>query len=55
MEFIGFLSQNMLFRHENVQMELRTTSAKLEGRFSVFILITVNVWFMADVCQRVNV
>ena len=37
MEFIGFLSQNMLLRHENVQIEVCCSW------FPVFILITVTI------------
>ena len=45
MEFIGFLSQNMLLRHENVQLEVQ-----LPQSWRI-----VNILTIADACQRVDV
>ena len=44
MEFIGFLSQNMLLRHENVHLEVQ-----LPQNWRI-----VNILTIADVCQRVD-
>ena len=43
MEFIGFLSQNMMLRHENVQLEVQ-----LPQNWRIANILTI-----ADVCQRV--
>ena len=45
MKFIGFLSQNMLLRHENVQLDVQ-----LPQNYRI-----VNIPTIADVCQRVDV
>ena len=45
MECIGFLLQNLLLRHENVQLEVQ-----LPQNWRIFNILTV-----ADVCQRVDV
>ena len=45
MEFIGFLSQNMLSRHENVQLEVQ-----LAHNWRIVNILTID-----DVCQRVDV
>ena len=45
MEFIGFLSQNMLLRHKNVQLEV-----KLAQSWRI-----ANILTRADVCQRVDI
>ena len=45
MEFISFLSQNMLSRHENVQLEVQ-----LPQNWRI-----VNILTIADVCHRVDV
>ena len=45
MEFIGFLSQNMLLRHANVQLEVQLP---LNWRI-------VNILTIDYVCQRVDV
>ena len=45
MEFLGFLSQNMLLRHENVQLEVQ-----LQQNCRI-----VNIRTIAGVCQMVDV
>ena len=45
MEFIGFLSQNMLMRHENVQLVVQ-----LSQNWRIVNILTTD-----DVCQRVDV
>ena len=45
MEFIGFLSQNMLLRNENVQIDVQ-----LPQNWRI-----VNILTIADACQRVGV
>ena len=45
MELIGFLSQNMLLRHENVQLEVQLPQ----------IWRIINILTIADVCQTVDV
>ena len=44
MELIYFLSQYMLLRHENVQLEVLPQNWRI-----------VNILTIADVCQRVDV
>ena len=45
MEFIGLLSQNMLLRHDNVQLEVQ-----LPQSWRIVNILTID-----DVCQRVDV
>ena len=45
MEFICFLSQNMLLRHENVQLEVQ-----LLHNWRIVNMLTID-----DACQRVDV
>ena len=45
MKFTGFLSQNMLLRHKNLQLEVQ-----LPQNWRI-----VNILTIANVCQRVDV